>query len=287
MNTQRVLVLGVAALAAGAAALLARGLLGGGTEKVKAAPPSPRIVMAQVLVASNYLQPGVALSPSSVRWQAWPKSIVDPSFIVKTRGEDIAAIVQGTVARSQMVAGEPVTTKKIVHGNTAGLMAGMVQDGMRAVSIGISTETGAGGFILPNDHVDVVVTSEITSNPKRYKSRTILTGVRVLAVDQTYREDSGQKVVIAKTATLELNPVQVEQVERGLAMGTVSLALRPLDDSGVNTQTAQTPTTGTKPSSAIDQDSAGKPAQQQQQQQPDGDAVTIINYGQVSGAQGG
>jgi len=286
MNTQRVLVLGVAALAAGAAALLARSLLGGGTEKVKAALPPPRVAVAQILVATNYLQPGVALTPGAVHWQAWPKSVVDQSFILKTNGEDIGQIIQGTVVRAPMVAGEPVTTTKIVHSNSAGLMASMVQDGMRAVSIGISTETGAGGFILPNDHVDVIVTQQVSDAPKRYGSHTILTGVRVLAVDQTYREDKDQKVVIAKTATLELTPRQVEKVERGLASGTVSLALRALGDSGVSpeqpTQTANTnvhlpETTPNKP----------QPDKSVQQQQPD-DGVTIINYGQTNSAgQGG
>src|SRR3974390_2617821 len=172
MNTQRVLVLGVAALAAGAAALLARSLRGGGTEKVKAALPPPRVAVAQILVATNYLQPGVALTPGAVHWQAWPKSVVDQSFILKTNGEDIGQIIQGTVVRAPMVAGEPVTTTKIVHSNSAGLMASMVQDGMRAVSIGISTETGAGGFILPNDHVDVNVTQQVSDAPKRYGSPT-------------------------------------------------------------------------------------------------------------------
>lgn len=232
MNTQRMLILGVAALAAGAAALLARGLLGGGTAKVKAeVPPPPRPAVTEVLVASSDLQPGAALTGDSVHWQEWPKSAVDSSFITQENTPDIRTIVRGAVAREPLVTGEPLTADKIVHADSAGFMAAMVGPGMRAVSIGISTETGAGGFILPNDRVDVLVTEQISDSPRRFAAHTLLDAVRVLAVDQTYREDKDQKVVLAKTATLELSPAQAETVERAQASGTLSLALRALGDT--------------------------------------------------------
>src|SRR5579863_9979175 len=151
MNTQRVLVLGVAALAAGAAALLARGLLGGGTEKVKAAVPLPRPATTEVLVAASDLQPGTPLQPSSVRWQAWPRSSVDSSFITQDVVSDPNRVVHGAVTRAPLVTGEPLTASMIVRSDSAGFMAAIVDPGTRAVSVAISTETGAGGFILPND----------------------------------------------------------------------------------------------------------------------------------------
>src|SRR5579863_7405890 len=109
MNTQRVMVLGVAALAAGAAALLARGLLGGGTEKVKAAVPLPRPATTEILVAADNLQPGMSLQLTSVRWQAWPKTAVDPSFITHDAVKDVGSIVRGAVTRAPIVPGEPLT----------------------------------------------------------------------------------------------------------------------------------------------------------------------------------
>jgi len=255
MNTQRVIILGVAALAAGAAALLARGLLGGGTEKVKAAVPLPRPATTEILVASSNLQPGTALQPASVRWQAWPKSAVDASFITHDAVRDPGQIVHGAVTRAPLVSGEPLTASKIVHADSAGFMAAMVDPGMRAVSIGISTETGAGGFILPNDRVDVLITRQVSESPKRFASHTILTSVRVLAVDQTYREDNNQKVVLAKTATLELTPSQAELVERSGAQGSLSLSLRALGDDGSQALPAQAgkpqPATGTAASTAV------------------------------------
>ena len=232
MNTQRMLILGVAAVAAGAAALLARGLMGGGTQTAKAALPPPRPATVEVLVAASDLQPGTPLTAAQVRWQEWPKSSVDSSFITHDAAPDLNRVVQGAVTRAPLVSGEPLATTKIVHADATGLMAAMVTEGMRAVSVGISTESGAGGFILPNDRVDVLVTKQISDQPRRVASLIIEQDVRVLAVDQTYKEDKDQKVVLAKTATLELTPLQAVKVSAEQAAGTLSLALRPLGDSG-------------------------------------------------------
>jgi pilus assembly protein CpaB len=109
-------------------------------------------------------------------------------------------------------------------------MAATLAPGMRAVSIGISTESSAGGFILPNDRVDVILTEQL-GDAHQFHARTILNDVRVLAVDQTYKEDKDQKVVLAKTATLELTPKQAEAVERSQSSGTISLSLRGLGDA--------------------------------------------------------
>ena len=90
-------------------------------------------------------------------------------------------------------------------------MAATLGPGMRAVSIPITTESGAGGFILPNDRIDLMVSVQISDNPKRYNAQVVLSNVRVLAVDQTIKQDQNQKVVLAKTATLELTPAQARQ----------------------------------------------------------------------------
>jgi pilus assembly protein CpaB len=102
------------------------------------------------------------------------------------------------------------------------------------VSVPITTETGAGGFILPNDRVDVMSTVQVSDSPRRFKTTAVLGNIRVLAVDQTFKEDNNQKTVLAKTATLELTPLQAQLIGRAQASGALSLALRPL--------TASTPT---------------------------------------------
>ncbi|HUB85367.1 MAG TPA: Flp pilus assembly protein CpaB [Rhizomicrobium sp.] len=240
MNRSRVVVLVAAAFAAGIVALLVRGFLGGGTPDVKAAIAPAPAATEDVLVAATNLQPGVAITPESVRWQTWPKSAVDSSFITSIGNSDIASIVKGTVARAPMIAGEPLSNTKFVHADTAGFMAAQLAPGMRAVSISISADTGAGGFILPNDRVDVILTLQISDNPRRFMSKTLVSDVRVLAMDQTFTQDKDQKTVLAKTATLELTPIQADLVALSAATGTISLALRPLGDNDVADSAAKT-----------------------------------------------
>jgi pilus assembly protein CpaB len=228
MDRTRIIVLAVAAVAAGAVALLARSLLGGGTPQTVAAP-GPTVVMSDVLVAAGALTPGSQLTPASVHWQQWPKTSVDPAFITRDSAPDLSKVVQGSVVRAPMMPGEPLTPTKIVHADAAGFLAAMLMPGMRAVSIPISVDTGAGGFILPNDRVDILSTRQV-GDTHRFRTSTILGDVRVLAVDQTY-ETKDSKTVVARTATLELAPNQVEMVERARASGTLSLALRALGDN--------------------------------------------------------
>lgn len=238
MNTQRIIVLGLAAVAAAGAAFLARGLLGGGTQTGKA-EPAPQVATTEVLVAAGDLQPGTKLMPDQVRWQGWPKSSVDASFITHDANPDVSKVVNTAVVRSPLVTGQPVTDANVVHSDSAGFMAATLTPGMRAVSVGISTESGAGGFILPNDRVDVMSTTLVSDNPRRFRTRTLLNDIRVLAVDQTAKEDKDQKVVLAKTATLELTQKQSEMLEKSQAGGTLSLSLRSLTSADSKTPAAK------------------------------------------------
>jgi pilus assembly protein CpaB len=240
MDRTRMIVLAVAAVAAGAVALLARSLLGGGTPPTAAAP-APQVVMSEVLVAAGELTPGSQLTPASVRWQNWPKASVDPTFITRDFAPDLSKVVQGAVVRAPMMAGEPLTTTKIVHADAAGFMAAQLMPGMRAISIVISADTSAGGFVLPNDRVDILCTQPVPG-ASRFRTNTILRDVRVLAVDQTY-DPKDTKTVVGRTATLELSPEQVELIEHARAIGNLSLALRALGDN-------QTASTTTKPAPA-------------------------------------
>lgn len=259
MNRSRVVFLGLAAFAAIAAALLLRGLLGGGTPSSNAMPAPPPIAMNDVLVASTNLQPGVALTPGSVHWQKWPAAAVDASFITKKNSPALDKIVNGAVVRAPLVSGEPLSATKIVHADAAGFMAATLQPGMRAVSIAVSAESGAGGFILPNDRVDVLLTKQVSSSGRNFIARTILRAVRVLAVDQTSQEGKDQKAVVGKTATLEVTPDQAEILSRAQASGTLSLSLRALGDNANSNALA-----------------SARPSQ--------GNDVAVIRYGISSGA---
>src|SRR5262249_54017965 len=125
---------------------------------------------------------------------------------------------------------------KLIRANgAAGYMAAILPSGMRAVSTEISPETGAGGFILPNDRVDVILSRRAATDTRNANaqptSETILTNVKVLAIDQTVEEKGGQRVVVGKTATLELAPRQAESLAQARQQGTLSLALRSLLDA--------------------------------------------------------
>ncbi|HWY61014.1 MAG TPA: Flp pilus assembly protein CpaB [Rhizomicrobium sp.] len=233
MNTKRIIVLGFALVAASAAALLARSLMGGGTPKVEAKIGPPAIAMSEVLVATSNVQPGLALVPDMVKWQRWPANAVDASFITHTIAPNLADALKNTVVRVPLYAGQPITSTSIVHGDTAGFMAAQLQPGMRAVSIVISVESGAGGFILPNDRIDLLLTTKTNENPPHVKTKTILGNVRVLAVDQTFKDEKDTKTVVGKTATLELTPSQGELVAAAQTTGTLSLSLRGLGDNQV------------------------------------------------------
>ena len=229
MNTQRIVVLGLAVVAAVGAALLVRGMMGGGTAKVIASVAPPQMKMSEVLVASEALLPGQKLDPAKLRWQSWPAKAVDASFITQDTVASIDDVAKNTVVRVPVLANQPVTNTAIAHGDAAGFMAAMLQPGMRALSIAVSTDSGAGGFILPNDRVDLLLTQKSNDNPPRVRILTILKAVRVLAMDQTYKEEKDQKTVLAKSATLELTPAQAELVTKASALGQLSLALRPMD----------------------------------------------------------
>ena len=134
-------------------------------------------------------------------------------------------------------AGEPIREAKLIKTNGSGFMAALLPAGMRAISTEISPETGAGGFILPNDHVDVILSrrdreAEKLSGIEVHRSETLLTNVRVLAIDQNIEEKNGQRVVVGKTATLELSPRQAETLALGRQLGPLSLALRSMVDNG-------------------------------------------------------
>lgn len=232
MKAARLIVLGIAVVAGGLAALLA-----GGSEK---APPAPAPVVkfdtVDVLVAKNDIGVGRAISAQDMQWQSWPASTVSPAFIRRNERPDAVEQLAGAISRMPTDAGEPIRESKLIKAKGSGYLAAILPSGMRAVSTEISPETGAGGFILPNDHVDVILSrrdreGERLTGIESHVAETILSDVRVLAIDQTVQEKDGQRVVVGRTATLELSPRQVETLGMARQMGTLSLALRSLVDS--------------------------------------------------------
>jgi len=232
MKAARLIVLGIAVVAGGLAALLASG-----SDK---APPAPMPVVkfdtVDVLVAKTDIGVGRTVSAQDLQWQSWPAATVSPNFIRRNEHPDAMEQFAGAIARAPTDAGEPVRESRLIRAKGSGYMAAILPSGMRAVSTEISPETGAGGFILPNDHVDVILSrrdkeAERATGIETHVAETVLSDVRVLAIDQTVQEKDGQRVVVGRTATLELTPRQVETLGMARQMGTLSLALRSLVDS--------------------------------------------------------
>jgi pilus assembly protein CpaB len=235
MKAARIVVLGVAVAAGGLAALMA------GRQSEVQSPPTPEPVAkldtTEILVARADIGLGQSVSVSDIQWQTWPVAAAGPYFIRKSDKPNAVEEFSGSIARAPMVAGEPIREAKLIKANGSGFMAAILPSGMRAVSTEISPETGAGGFILPNDHVDVILSrrdrdAEKSSGHDTFVSETILNNIRVLAIDQAIEEKNGQKVVVGKTATLELAPRQAETLALARQLGTLSLALRSIADGG-------------------------------------------------------
>jgi pilus assembly protein CpaB len=190
-----------------------------------------------VLVAKSDIGLGQSVKPDDLQWQTWPSATASNSFIRRSDKPEAMKDVVGSIARAPFIAGEPIREQKPVRAEGSGFMAAMLPSGMRAVSTEISPETGAGGFILPNDRVDVILTKRLknpdSNQPDIVTSEIILANIRVLAIDQAPKEKDGQNAVVGKTVTLELKPEQIATLTAARQAGTLSLALRTIADVNV------------------------------------------------------
>ena len=232
MNRARIVVLAVAICAGGVAAYLASG------SDNSAPPPAPvaQLPTVDVLVAKNDIGLGQTVKPEDVQWQTWPAVTASATFIRRNERPEGATQVAGSIARAPFIQGEPIRDQKLVKAEGSGFMAAILPTGMRAISTEISPETGAGGFILPNDRVDVILTRRLknpdqsTGAPDIVTSEIILANIRVLAIDQAPKEKDGQNTVVGKTVTLELNPAQTATLSAARQSGSLTLALRSIAD---------------------------------------------------------
>ncbi len=257
MRGVRVMILACASVAAMAAMWMMRGAIesrAAATAQVTqvVAPVSikPEIEIPQtvdVLVAAQDLNIGRKLTLQDLKWQAWPADSTSPYFYVKSEDKDAISNLEGAATRLAMRAGEPLTTEKVISLEGAGVMASLLRNGMRAVAVPISDVTGAGGFILPGDFVDLLLTRQISIeelNPKtgeidrtitHNQTETVMETVRILAIDQRLSEDDNATTAIGNTATIELKPDQVELITltRQIAKqerGFLTLSLRSFSE---------------------------------------------------------
>ena len=230
MYTARIVVLIIALGAGGVAAYLASG----SDNKTAPVIPVAQLATVDVLVAKSDIGLGQSVKPEDLQWQTWPTATASSTLIRRTDRPNATTEIVGQIARAPFVSGEPIREQKLVKADGSGFMAAILPTGMRAVSTEITPETGAGGFILPNDRIDVIL-SKHEKNPDRQgtetvQSETVLSNIRVLAIDQAPKEKDGQNSVVGRTVTLELKPEQAETLARVRQSGTLSLALRSIAD---------------------------------------------------------
>ena len=270
MKTSRYVVLGIAAVAGILLFFLVRGMIAGKPSPQASASPvvaaAPPVSTTHVLVAARAIKAGEHIGEGDLTWQDWPSNLLNPSYITDqsaptpgapTKGTEEAAakVAQtgaqiagaagrlmgnsakaayvGGVAREDIQQNEPILDAKIVRADAGGFMAVMLQPGMRALAVPVSVDNTAGGFILPGDHVDILVTHSVQrpgGSGTLDSVQPVLRNIRVLAIDQQVKSDDSKPNLIGATATLEVSPVDGQALILAKASGTLSLLLRSYAD---------------------------------------------------------
>ena len=244
MNKVQIAVLGATVVAFGAAYVLFNN--SSPTPRAAHTVEAPKLDTDEVLVAAQDIPMGNQVSDASVEWQVWPKAAISEYMIAKSSGPHAMEDVKGSLTREAFMRGEPMRRDKLVKGGASGFMSAILPSGMRAVAIKIDSggNSNAGGFILPNDRVDVIAIYHDEEATKArgvpvIGARTILANVRVLAIGQNVQEENGKKVVVGANATLELDPAQAELIILAQQSGNANLhlVLRSLADSAGQAET--------------------------------------------------
>ncbi len=233
MNPARLLVFVVAIAAGGVAAYLA-------ASSDPPALPAQAVQttrVTEVLVAAVDIPVGAPATAKELRWQSWPSDGTSTGMIIRSARPQAVQEFTGAIARTTLLQGEPIRTERLAKIDQGGVMSALLPPGQRALAISIDNRgtNSAGNFILPNDRVDVIRiykddAGSSAESREVFATQTLLRNVRVLAIGQNIQERNGEKIVVGETATLELDPRQVEIVLLAQRVGQLSLALRSLQD---------------------------------------------------------
>jgi pilus assembly protein CpaB len=232
MSPRRLIFIVIALVAAGATIFVGRAWLAverGAHVEVQATPEPPK-PSKMVLVAASDLHAGQFVRPEHLRWQAWPDEGISKNYVVS--GDHQLEDYVGAVVRTGIGEGEPVTDVRVVRPGDRGFLAAVLTPGNRAVTVPVTPSSGIAGFVFPGDRVDLIATLKLVNPDTKEKSEnhaseTVLTNLRVLALDQR-ADDQSKEIAVAKTATLEVTPKQAEVIAVVSEVGKLSLSLRSL-----------------------------------------------------------
>ncbi len=230
LSPSRIILLSVALITGGVAAYLASQLSTPAPAPVSEPVAAPTV---EVLVARNAIGIGQRVSADILEWTAWPEASVRSEFVTASASPDAITRMEGSVARGEIAAGEPILEAKLVEPNGS-YLAGVLESGMRGVSVPITAASASGGFVAPNDRVDVIVTRTFEA---RRVTETILRNVRVLALNGQLGPQTAEGQPLAEgtftgevLATLELNAPQSELLVNAAATGEITIVLRSISD---------------------------------------------------------
>jgi pilus assembly protein CpaB len=238
MKPARLILLLVAIVAGGLAAFLVT--RGGSSPEQIVTTEVVGEAKTQILVASLPIGVGERLSATNLQWQDWPEGAVRPEYVTIAAMPEAATDLTGAVARFEFFPGEPIREAKLAR-TDQGYLSAVLAPGKRAVSVPVTAASSAGGFILPNDRVDVLLT---TNTDAGQVSEVVLSNVRIMAIGKRLGEvgvSGGQEDPAAPAptpitfddatiATLELDPGQAETLVTAATQGQLSLTLRSVAD---------------------------------------------------------
>ena len=232
MKRGQIIGLGIASVCGVLTLLLAGGLRQDKQEATKTR--EVEIDAIEVLVAAKDIGLGEIVGEHHFTWKKWPRKGANPSLITSAR-RNAATELSGSIARAPMIAGEPATAQKLIKPGQGGVLAAILPAGMRAIATEVNLESSAGGLVLPNDHVDVILVRQQRKRGggEEYYADTLFRNVRVLAMGQEIEAAPGTKSTKgagSTTATLELTSSQAEALAMANAMGTIALSLRSVAD---------------------------------------------------------
>jgi len=238
MDSRKIILLVGALLVAAVTAFMARSLLVGGPAPQAGAVTTAAVPVdgPEVLVATRALPVGTILDATALKFQPWPKELVDNAYFIKAN-TDLKSL-QGTVVRNAITAGQPVTQGALVKPGDRGFLAAALGPGMRAVTFPVSVQTGVAGFVFPGDRIDLVLTQTVPGGgdgPPLKVAETVMRNLRVLATDQRTDNQVGEdgKTVVHtfSNVTVEATPKIAEKIAVAQTLGSLSLSLRSIADN--------------------------------------------------------
>ena len=243
MDVKKLVLLCGALVLAVITAIMAKNMFSGASAPVAQAAPVSVPTGPQVLVATKSLPVGTIVDAESLRYQPWPKELIQDAYFVEGKGS--AQSLVGTVVRNPITAGQPITQGALVKPGDRGFLAAALGPGMRAVTVPVSAQSAVAGFIFPGDHVDLVLTQTVTGGgdgPPLKASETFIRNLRVLATDQktTAATDADGKTQVtpASTVTVEATPKIAEKIAVAQTVGSLSLSLRSIADNNAGLEQA-------------------------------------------------